>query len=108
MKCQVNLEAQHILVKVADPDLTINVPDETEIKIRLGRIRNPLTPLSVSGFTLASYTDATLLYIIDRVTDNLVPQHQCEYPCATCQSMAERSKCLSCFTTEVPKYYYNY
>ena len=70
-------------------------------------MRNPVTPLSVAGFTMTTFTDSSLLYIIDRVVDNLVPQHLCEYPCATCASSSERSKCLSCYSTEQAKYFLN-
>lgn len=37
----------------------------------------------------------------------MVPQYQCNYPCASCPSQSDRSTCLSCFTTEVPKYLFN-
>lgn len=86
MSCAVNEAASQIIVKSMENAANIAVPENTELKIRLGRIRNPAIPLSIAGFAMTTYTDSSLLYVIDRVIDNLIPKHICEYPCATCPS----------------------
>ena len=88
MSCVVIEASSQIIVKSLETAANIAVPEKTEIKIRLGRIRNPVTPLSIAGFAMTTYTDSSLLYVIDRIVDNLIPKHICEYPCATCLSQA--------------------
>ena len=86
MSCVVNEAASQIIVKSKENAANIAVPENTELKIRLGRIRNPVIPLSIAGFAMTTFTDSSLLYVIDRFVDNLIPKHICEYPYATCLS----------------------
>ncbi len=61
MKCPVNFESRQIKVQ-SGPVQTAFVPEKTSISIRLGKVQNPTTPLSVAGFTMTVFTDATLIY----------------------------------------------
>ena len=86
MSCEVIEASSQIIVKSLETATNIAVPENTEIKIRLSQIRNPEIPLSIAGFAMTTFTDSSLLYVIDRFVDNLIPKHICEYPYATCLS----------------------
>lgn len=110
MYCPVNNNQRKIKIQ-SDPQpgtlltgITVPVPEGAQVVIAFGPVTNPTTPQSVASFKLTSYTDSNQIYMIDRVANNLVPQYQCQYPCATCPSQTQRSACLTCFTTEPQKY----
>jgi len=55
------------------------------VYIAVGPITNPITQnLATASFSIVSYTASSLLYQIDTVSTDLVPDFDCNYPCKTC------------------------
>lgn len=66
--------------------------------IKIGPITNPSDYTSSDSFTIKTYTDNTLNYVIDQVVDGLIPGYACTLPCRTCTT-ASKTQCTSCFTS---------
>ncbi len=49
-------------------------------------------------FNEVTVSSVTSFYYIDQVTDGLIINSLCDYPCNTCTT-GQRSNCTSCFTT---------
>jgi hypothetical protein len=71
---------------------TINVT--TSVSFQISGITNP-SSTSTSSFTLSTLDSSD--YKIDTVTDGLVPELECNYPCKSCSS-SDKDLCLSCYT----------
>lgn len=61
----------------------------------LQNVTNPVDNRINEGFTISTYTNSQMLYIIDTAINVMVPKLNCDYPCHTC-SQNNRGDCLSC------------
>ena len=76
-------------------------PDLAGITVTLSGFVNPLyNTENTNSFIVRTFnSDSTgSFYFIDQVTDGLILNSPCDYPCSTC-SPTQPSKCLSCYQT---------
>lgn len=93
--CTINTSSKTITLSQGFSAL---VAGGTSLVIRMGPISNPADYTNTDSFTLKSYTDNGLNFIIDQVVDGLIPGFACTLPCRTC-STSSKTQCTSCFTS---------
>jgi len=73
-----------------------------EIQVKVTGLRNPYynDPTDSFQLTTFNYVSDNFYYYIDSVTEGLVINSDCSYPCKTC-SKDSPDKCLSCYDSTV-------